>query len=156
MLRRLCAFAVLFALASGLAAEPISLVRVWPRWYDLDSFQRISEYFTGRQNPGDYTILRTQPEIRPGYYFLVRVKNKGQLVQGTKFVISVILPGHPDPRTYVFPADVPAKGKVYQLGLTGSDWPGKKILPLAWKVDLVDASGREIATQQSFLWSKPN
>lgn len=134
----------------------VVFVHVWPRWYNLAYFQRISEYFTGRENPGSWTIVRTQPEVRPGFYFVVRVKNRGPLIRGTHFAISVILPGHPDPRTYDFPADVPAKGKVFQLGLTGSDWPGEKIYPLAWKVDLLASDGSVLTTEQSFLWSKPN
>jgi hypothetical protein len=156
-MRRILALAGILLLSlPGARAADLSFVRVWPRWYDADPFIRISEYFTGQPHVGERTILRTQDSVRAGFYFLVRVRNPGLLVPGTHFSIAVILPGRPDPRTFTFATDVPAGGKVYELGLTGADWPGKKIYPLAWKLDLVGADGRLLASQQSFLWSKPN
>ncbi len=140
---------------AGASAADLSFVRVWPHWYDTDSLTRISEFFTDRENMGERTIVRSQSEVRAGFYFLVRVKNPGTLVSGTRFVVSVILPVSPDPRTFAFPADVPAGGKVYQLGLTGADWPGRKIFPVAWKLELLSPDGRLLAAQESFLWAKP-
>jgi hypothetical protein len=148
--------ACLALLAPCLRAADVTFVRVWPQWQTADPFLRISEFFTGRENPGERTILRTQADNRAGFYFLIRVKNPGPLITGTHFTVAVIIPGHPDPKVFTFPTNVPAGGKVYQLGLTGADWPGKRIYPLAWQVELLDAEGRALAAQQSFLWSKPN
>jgi hypothetical protein len=137
-------------------ADNVSFVRVWPGWRDAEIYMRISEYFTNRINMGGHIILRTHAKPRSGFYFLVRVKTDRPLISGAKFVVSVIVPASPLPETFVFPTDVPAGGKVYELGLTGGDWPGKQIHPVAWKLDLIGADGRLLATQSSFLWSKPN
>ena len=104
---------------------------------------------------GERTIVHSRPDSRTGFDFVVRVKNPGLLVAGTKFVVQVILPVSPDPKIFTLPADVPKGGKVYQLGLTGADWPSRKTYPVAWKLDLVDADGQVLASQESFLWAKP-
>jgi hypothetical protein len=141
---------------TGAFAGDVGFVRVWTGWRDLDPYMRISEYFNGRVNMGGRIILRTHPEARAGFYFLVRVKTDLALVSGVRFVVQMILPSSPLPKTFIFPTDLPAHGKVYELGLTGIDWPGKKIYPVAWKLDLLGADGQLLSTQQSFLWSKPN
>ena len=142
-------------LALPAAATPVSFVRVWPRWTDATPFSRISEYFTGRENLSGRIVQRTHPEVRPGFYFLVRVKNPGPLIPATKFVLQILEPGSPLPRTYAFTVDMPAGGKVCDLGLTGSDWPDKAAHPIAWKLDLLDSNGNTLAEAKSFLWSKP-
>jgi hypothetical protein len=156
MRRALIVAGFLLLAITGAFASDVGFVRVWPGWQDADPFMRISEYFTGRVNMGGRIIMRTQAKTRAGYYFLIRVKTDKLLISGAKFVINVIIPASPDPETFTFPTDVPAGGKVYELGLTGRDWPGKSTYPVAWKLDLLAADGRLLATQQSFLWSKPN
>jgi len=155
MRRALAILGFQFLALSGAWGADLSFVRVWPRWYVDDQIERISEYFTGRENMGERIIVHSRPDSRTGFYFVVRVKNTGQLVSGTKFVVQVILPISPDPQVFTLPADVPAGGKVYQLGLTGTDWPGRRIYPVAWKLDLVGADGQLLASQESFLWAKP-
>jgi hypothetical protein len=141
---------------TGAFASDVSFVRVWTGWRDLDPYMRISEYFNGRVNMGGRIILRTHAEARAGFYYLVRVKTDLALVSGVKFVVQVIFPSSPVAKMFIFPTDIPAHGKVYELGLTGIDWPGKKTYPVAWKLDLLGPDGQLLATQQSFLWSKPN
>ncbi len=153
--RALALLGILLLAARGALGADLSFVRVWPRWYESDQVIRISEYFTGRENMGERTIVHSRADSRTGFYFVVRVKNPGQLVAGTKFVVRVILPTSPDPKIFTLPADVPAGGKVYQLGLTGTDWPSRRMYPVAWKLDLVGADGQLLASQESFLWSKP-
>lgn len=158
MLRRLFPFLVLVSLlpsGSLLRAAEVEFVRVWPGWRDAESFVRISEYFGERENPGREIIRRTQPAERAGFYFLVRVKSAAAL-DGARFKLDVIRPDAPEPRTFEFPADVPAKEKVFQLGLTGSDWPGgPEASPIAWKLALLGSDGRTVAEHKSFLWEKP-
>jgi hypothetical protein len=155
MRRALAILAFQFLAAGAALGSDLSFVRVWPRWYDTDQVMRISEFFTGRENMGERTIVHSRADSRTGFYFVVRVKNPGLLVSGTKFVVRVILPTGPDPQVFTLPADVPAGGKVYQLGLTGSDWPSRRTYPVAWKLDLVGADGQLLASQESFLWAKP-
>ncbi len=153
--RRCALLGLPLLLAATAWGADLSFVRVWTRWQDTDSVERISEFFTGRENMGERVILHSRADSRDGLYFIVRVQNRGPLVTGTKFVISVILPLGPDPRVFTFPADVPAGGKVYQIGLTGIDWPGRNIAPVAWKFELVGPDGHPLVAQESFLWSKP-
>jgi hypothetical protein len=136
------------------AAAEVEFVRVWPGWRDADSFDRIGEYFGGGKNHGD-VVLRTHAEAPAGYYFLVRLKNAAA-VPDAKFILRVIRPDTPEAKTFTFPAAVPATGAVFQLGLTGADWPkGKLAHPVAWKLELQSADGRVLAAQTSFLWEKP-
>ena len=142
--------------ASASAADSdVEFVRVWPGWRDAESFERISEYFTGQERTGDRVVLRTQPAARAGFYYLVRVANRGQSHPGAKFALHVITPAVPDSKTYTFSADLPERSTLFHLGLTGADWAGPDVHPVAWKLDLLSADDRVLATTQSFLWSKP-
>jgi hypothetical protein len=136
-------------------AADIEFLRIWPGWRDADSFDRISEYFGRGENTGRQVVLRTQPDVRAGYYFLVRLKSAAAI--GTaKFELSVIRPDTPEPKTHAFTVAVPEKETVFQLGMTGTDWPaGQKANPVAWKLTLLGADGRVLAEQKSFLWEMP-
>lgn len=145
----------LLSAGAARAADP-SFVRVWPGWYDAGTFKRISEHFDGEENTGGAVVRRTHPASREGYYFVARMANRGAGLAGTCFVLQVVTPDSPVPRTYRFPADVPAGGGRFELGLTGGDWAGPKARPVAWELELQDPQGRTLAAQQSFLWSKPD
>src|SRR5687767_14181757 len=82
-------------------AADVEFLRVWPGWRDAESFDRISEYFGGRENTGRHLVLRTNRDARAGYYFLVRIKSAAAM-DGTKFELSVIRPDTPEPKTHVF------------------------------------------------------
>lgn len=147
---------LLCAVSIPLTAAPVEFVRIWPAWRETESFIRISEYFGGGENTGNQTVLRTHADARSGFYFLTRTANPGAAQPGAKFELQVILPDSPFPKTYTFPVDLPAGGHVYNLGLTGADWPGKKIQPVAWRLRLLAAGGQELAVGQSYLWEKPD
>lgn len=154
-MRFLALIALLLSSVPGSQAADVEFLRVWPGWRGVDSFDRISEYFGGGENMGRHLVLRTKQEARSGYYFLVRVKSASALM-GAKFELSVIRPDTPEPRTYRFETAVPPKETVFQLGLTGSDWPGgDEANPVAWKLALVGSDGRVFAEKKSFLWEKP-
>jgi hypothetical protein len=142
------------SLTYGHAAD-VEFVRVWPGWRDATSFERISEYFTGDENTGREVVLRTHPEQRAGFYYLVRVSNSGEALAGATFVLRVILPSHPEPKITTFPIEIPRRSKVFVLGLTGPDWPNQDVHPVAWKLELRSASDAVLASSQSFLWEKP-
>lgn len=144
-----------FAGSAARAAE-VEFLRVWPGWRSANSFERISEYF-GRGEPrGREIILRTRPDDRGGFYFLVRVKHAAPL-DGGRFAVHVIRPDAPDALTFTFPiAQSTGRETVFQLGLTGADWPGgKDAPPVAWKLELLAANGRLLTDQKSFLWEQP-
>jgi len=154
---RIAVLACIFmaAVAPKARAANVEFIRVWPEWREAGSFMSISEYFTGHEVTGGWTVVRTHKESRAGYYFLARVKNPGAAADGATFVLQVITPTSADPKTFRFPADIPKGSNVFELGLTGADWPGSTTHPVAWKLELHGADGRMLAEKASFLWEKP-
>jgi len=136
-------------------AADVSFVRVWPGYRSAESFERISEYFTGEENTGGQTVLRSRPDARAGFYFLARTKNTGPAVSGAIFRLDVITPASAAPRTVTFTADLPPGERVFNLGLTGADWPDAKAHPVAWKLMVLAPGGTELVAMQSYLWEKP-
>lgn len=146
---------ILAASVSLASAADVEFLRVWPGWRDADSFDRISEYFGRGEATGGHIIVRTQPAVRAGYYFLVRLKSS-QAIPVAKFELSVVRPDTAKPKVHTFTAAVPGKECVLELGLTGTDWPaGVKANPVAWKISVAGADGRVLGEHQSFLWAKP-
>ena len=152
------ALAALLALlfASAASAADATFVRLWPGWRETESFDRIGEFLGGPEPTGSRQLARTQPTARAGYYFLLRVSSAAALTAGAKFELAVIRPDSPEPKLFTFPVTGPAGDNVFDLGVTGPDWPGgKKTNPVAWKLTLVAADGRVLAEHKSFLWEKP-
>lgn len=157
LMRRLfLLFAVILPVIPAGYAADADFVRVWPQWRDAVAFERIGEYFGEPENTGRQVVLRTKPDVRDGYYFLVRVKH-ARALPNAKFALHVIAPARPEIQTFEFPARISATGEtVFQLGLTGSDWAGgKSAQPVAWKLELRDTDGAVLAERKSFLWEKP-
>jgi hypothetical protein len=153
-LASLVIFATAGCAGGGAQSGNVGVVRVWPGYRTADSFDRISEYFTSRENPGGQIILRTHPEKREGYYFFIRMKTPAG-IDGARVVIDVITPASADPKTYTLPAPPLRKGTVLlNPGLTGDDWPDSAAHPTAWRLRLLADDGTELFTQQSYLWSK--
>lgn len=133
----------------------VDIVRVWPTYREADSFRRISEYLGhGQENTGREIVLRTQAEPRSGYYFLTRLK-ADSATPGASLVLEVVMPGSPTVHTYTFPTDLPARDQVFQLGVTGTDWPAQDTRPAAWRITARAADGSILAERSSFLWSNP-
>lgn len=145
----------LFALLStaALVASDVSLVRVWSGPRTAESFERISEYFSGQENTGGQTIVRTQPGSRAGFYWLIRTK--AGAATDARIELSVLAPDAPAARTYTLSTRLPAGSHVTMAGLTGADWPQPETPPVAWRLRVLDSAGRELATEQSFLWVAP-
>lgn len=155
-MRSFVAFLAFAALAfTGVRAAEVEFVRVWPGWRDAESFDSISEYFSGREQTGHRVVLRTHPDARAGYYYLVRVANHSSAQPGAKFSLHIIGPDSPDTKNYTFPVDLSSGQTVFQLGLTGPAWPNKDVHPVAWKLELMAADGHPLASASSFLWEKP-
>jgi hypothetical protein len=143
------------AAAIGARGAEVEFTRVWPSWRDAESFERVPEFFTGKEYTGRQIILRTHAEERGGFYFLARVKNPNGLLSGAKFSLQVIAPNDPLPKTFSFPTALPAGTSVFSIGLTGPDWTNRKDPPVAWRLELLREDGQVIATAKSFLWEKP-
>ncbi|ATC63259.1 hypothetical protein CMV30_04425 [Nibricoccus aquaticus] len=143
--------------AARLAAADLTAVRVWPGYRTAESFERISEFFDGKENTSGQTHIRSQPATREGFYFLTRIKNPGTPLADVRVELSVITSASADPKTFTaFPATtVPSGSHVFQIGLTGADWSDATANPVAWQLRLLTAEGQELLRTQSFLWSQP-
>jgi hypothetical protein len=140
-------------LVASVVASATEITRVWTEWRTDESFVRLSELFGGPENPGSEKFLRTHPHSRDGLYFLVRLVD-ASATDGT-FELSVLKPAATEPEVFKFPANVRSGSSVFQLGLTGGDWPDAETDPVAWRIALVDSTGAEIVAKESFLWSPP-
>lgn len=136
------------------AGSEVTIVRVIHEWRDAASFKRIAEYFDGREHHGSAAIRRSHPESRSGYYYFVRVHNPGALRPATAS-LEVITSASALPVRYQFPVELKGGDTVFNIGLTGADWPGAAMHPVAWKLEFLDAEGRALAARESYLWEKP-
>ncbi|OAM87984.1 hypothetical protein OH491_07480 [Termitidicoccus mucosus] len=142
--------------AAPAVTPSVELVRLWPGYRTAESFDRIAEYFTNEEKTGGQIILRTQPKERAGYYFLLRVKNASPL-DGASIGLDLITDAGPRPKTHTFAlAPLSAGKQVLNIGVTGADWPGgPDAHPVAWRLRLLAPDGRELLSEQSFLWGRP-
>lgn len=154
----LVCFVAPFLVPSAHAAAPAAeteFVHLWPGWREAEDFDRIGQFLGGPERFRSRTVLRTQAGTRAGYYFVFRLNHAAALA-GAKFELNVIRPDSPEAKSFSFPATAAAGGGVFELGLTGADWPGgKSANPVAWNLVLVAADGRVLTEHKSFLWEKP-
>jgi hypothetical protein len=157
VLLKFIALALCLTCAAKLTAADLTVVRVWPAYRAAASFERISEFFDGRENTGGQTVLRSQPATRDGFYFLTRLKNKGPALANVRVELDILTPASPEPRrvTTFAATTIPAGSHVFQIGLTGTDWPDAQLQPVAWQLHFLNADGQELLREQSFLWSQP-
>jgi len=168
--KNVCATLLLLVAAFVLAAcansgggaknEPgMTVVRIWPDYRAAESFDRIPEYFTGKENTAGQIVMRTHPEARAGFYFFMRLKHLGEVaIENAQVEISVIMPDSPAAKTFLLRVPVVLRKGAILLnpGLTGPDWPwtDARTQPVAWRARLLAADGAVLASQQSYLWSK--
>jgi hypothetical protein len=156
-MRKILQYLLLSCLACAAArAADLQFKRVWPEWVDAEAFGSYHEYKTGQEIAGNWTVLRSRPEKRGGLYFMTRIENPGEDVRGASVVLHVISPDSNEPRTFTFPVDVPTKGREFEIGLTGADWSGQHVQPVAWEIELHAKDGTLLARKASFLWELPS
>jgi hypothetical protein len=132
----------------------LTIVRTFTGWRDAASFKRISEYFDGKENTGKETVLRTHPEQRTGYYFLIRLANPGA-ARNVRIQLQFFEQGAAALRTVAFPAELKSGSGVFQVGLTGPEWQDAKSQPVAWHLQVLADDGSLLASEKSYLWEKP-
>jgi len=139
------------------SAEPsFKIVEIIPRYIETQEFMRISEYMTGRENPGRRVIIRTNPRQRDGYYFvLVLNRNVRKLppdayIQGELYTSKSL---DLQTRRFDLPSTLPNTREIF-IGLTGDDWPrGEDDKPSAWRFTLKNSKEEILAQKKSYLWS---
>ena len=133
--------------ASSRAAEIIFSNR-----RDEDSFKRISEHLTGKENPGRYAIARTDPSQRNGYYVALKLDKKDQARNAASILIHFVRPGSQIIETKTIDIE-PIEKKRALVGLTDGVWGSSDTTPTAWKIEILDTNGTTLSSSQSFLWS---
>ena len=148
------ALALIVSSGPALRAQDVELQRVWPSYRDAASFTRLSEYFGGSPDAANRDALRTHPEARAGYYWLIRTVSATDLA-GCSFQLRLQRDGQPDSTVHTFPYNLTAGSHAVNLGLTGADWPDSAERPLAWQLSLIAPNGTPLVSEQSFLWQQP-
>jgi hypothetical protein len=150
----------IFALSAGCQSAPSAgtgpIASVTPRHMETAQFQYVGEFFTGREVADNRILVRSQPEERTGQYLVVTLSERAaQLPASTRARLEMIRSDSTEVRVHDFliPRD-PASAREIYLGLTGSDWPGADLRPVAWRLRFFDGE-RVIAEWPSFLWEGP-
>ena len=134
----------------------VAIREIKPRHIKAEQFIRVSEYFTGAEHSDDRLILRSAPESRGGYYFvLILDTNVRRLPEGTMIKGEFHGPGAKGAVTHQFtlPSERPKTKEIF-VGLTGPDWPSPEAVPAAWRFTISDADGNRLGGAQSYLWSQ--
>lgn len=143
--------AILFLLSATARAE-FTIVATGHR--EAASFTRISEYFTGRENPGRYSLFRSDPARRQGFYVSLLTQDGDALSAVAKVRIQFIRAASLDVETREI-ADATIDKDRLLVGLTDAEWADPSARPLAWRIELLDATGDVVDSAQSFLWAEP-
>ncbi|MDR2845139.1 MAG: hypothetical protein LBV28_03495 [Puniceicoccales bacterium] len=134
---------------------PVATSYVFAQWHPAGDFQRISEYFTGRENTGGDIVVRTDNSNRAGLYFHVGLPLGTRFPEGSQAVLEYVDGAHPEAfkRTFALPAMPTGPFAEIRLGLTGKDWPQRSVPVVAWRITITDNTGAVVVRSQSFLWS---
>ena len=143
---------LLFALTiANLVHAELTIISTEHR--DEDSFKRFTEYLGGKPNDGRYSVLRSVPDSRNGFYISLKASDK-EIISSTKSVtLSFVRPGTQEIEKKVF-ENVELRKKRILLGMTESDWSAENSRPVAWKIEFFDASRSLLDSARSFLWSE--
>jgi hypothetical protein len=138
------------------SVSAVTIKTIKPSYLQATHFIRVREYMTGAEHTGKQVVLRSDPETREGFYFILVLDTKlHRLPPGCALIGEFYTPASPDLQTHHFalPSQRP-KTREILVGLTGSDWPfGADRMPSAWRFTVVDANGQPLGHKQSYLWS---
>ena len=138
------------------ALSSVEIKEVKPRYMEAADFVRVREYYSGQEVTGRRMILRSDPDVRDGFYFtLVLDEPIRKLPRGTVIEAEVYTPFGREAitRSAFLPRERPRTTEIF-FGLTGEDWPEAGGMPAAWRFSVKDPRGRVLGTYESFLWAK--
>ena len=68
----------------------VSIESLAERYFEHRDFKRLLEYFTGREYKGNQLILRSDPSVRAGMYFILNLDvSLNELPKETRFILNV-------------------------------------------------------------------
>jgi hypothetical protein len=148
-------FACLIFLVSSCCGEVKLDVRN-QKFFTVKDLKRIPEYFTGREFSGWKVYCRSNPQVRDGFYFVIKVGGKKQISSMiSHWIVDWVTSADPMVKTQkVSIPNLKLFGKEVFVGLTGDHWTDRSLKPLAWRLRLIDDQGTTLGSSQSFLWSK--
>lgn len=117
---------------------------------------RASEAFYAKEHHGADVVFRTEEDSRPGYYFFIKL-DVVPPADG-RLVLEVVRKENTPPERYDFAVNLKPGFPFgeYVIGLTGKQSGDDRWRPIAWRVSVVDAKGRFLASKHSFLWGTPS
>lgn len=136
------------------AAPNVELVRVWPEYRAESTVLRLADFFRGGDRNDSPNYHRTEPAEREGLYFVIRLTepNGSALPDGT-IRLHIIAPDASEPQVFNFPYEPEGRSTLkVEVGLTGESWPFGNVLPLAWRLEVLDRNETVVASRNSFLW----
>lgn len=148
------AILALLSLALSVAAAHAELSIVSSGHRDADSFKRLSEYLTGKPSDGRYEVFRSDESRRDGFYVSLYLSERATLDLVSTVRVHYVRPGTQEIESAELTAGALQKKRLL-IGLTEPEWASEDIHPVAWKIELADASGAVIESAESFLWSDP-
>jgi hypothetical protein len=120
------------------------------KYYEEESFTRISEYFDGVEATGNRLIIRSDSGHRTGHYITFQLSDSHSV---DHFKLEVYEFGEKEPKDYLFKAEAPIEAnQPIFLGLTGGIWGEKLKPPVAYKLSVIGTGGNTIESATSFLW----
>ena len=116
---------------------------------------RASEAFGAKDADGSDVVFRTDSSARGGHYYYVKLEAAPPA--DAKLVLQVVRRENAAPERYEFPARFRPGFPFgeYVIGLTGKQAGDAKWRPIAWRISVVDATGKVLAAKHSFLWGTP-
>ncbi len=152
--------ALALLLLVGCASAPPSTVElpgiayIKERWRSAADVARISEAFEAKESSGNDVVFRTTENERPGYYFYFQLDFNPP--KDGRIILEVVREETRPPERYDFALNYQPHGWLgeYVIGLTGPQSGPVNWRPIAWRISIVDATGKILASQHSFLWSK--
>ena len=133
----------------GSLAQAVEIL--YSKHRDDDSFKRISEHFTGKENAGRYALFRTDATQRDGYYVALKREDSDPMDRVASLRIQYVRPGSMEIESQTLSTGSIQKKRIL-VGLTDSHWSQSSTIPTAWKIDFIDAQGKSLFHSQSFLW----
>lgn len=139
--------------AASLSGQHIETA--FTRFYKADEIRSVGDYFGDRSTrQGFRTLALTDAENPAGQYFILQLK--GDFSRTAEWIeIQVLRSDQKEVETVRLRLETPLDSPWLYLGLTGRDWPGASVEPVAWAIEIKSGDTQTLATWKSFLWEKP-
>ena len=125
---------------------------IHPKRRSVDDVARASEAFYAKESHGQDIVFRTTENECAGYYFYSKLSFSPPV--DSRLVLEVVRAEGEAPERYDFSLALRPSFPLgeYVIGLTGKDAGLGNWVPIAWRLTVLNAKGKVLASQHSFLW----